>query len=299
MTVIEARALTKQFGRVTALENLSFSLEADKITGLIGPNGAGKTTLMKIIAGFIRESRGEVKVWGQNPFNNLNISANSFYVEEKTPFPVGMALTDILETAGSFYPNWDGKLARGLFDYFGLDPHTTFPKLSKGKKSTFVALIGISARCALTIFDEPTTGMDASVRKDFYRALLKDYLQHPRTILLSSHLLNEIENVLEEVLLIGGGNKILHLPVSELKEYAVGLRGKSELIYKLIENRNVIRQEKFGKDGVYVVVKNDTLSLRERARLAGVEVVGVETSDLCVYLTSERKGGIDDVFESN
>lgn len=300
MNVVECNGLTKAFGKTKALNNLSFTIMDNKITGLIGPNGAGKTTLLKIIAGYMQATAGEIRVFGVSPFDNLTISANTIFIDDNMILPQTLCLADILESAGSFYKNWDVALAQRLFDYFALQPGQYHHKLSKGMASTFNMIIGISARCPLTIFDEPTTGMDAGVRKDFYRALLKDYLQHPRTIILSSHLLNEIQEVLEDVLLIRAGENRLHLPVSDLKEFAVGLRGKSMILEQLTENREVYYRESFGKDSVYLVVRNDLSdSVLPQAKRAGVEILPVATDDLCVYLTARNKGGIDDVFSGN
>ena len=180
MYVISCKGLTKNFGRVKAVNDLSFTIEENRITGLIGPNGAGKTTLLKIIAGFMRASSGQVTVFSEDPFNSLKVSSNLIFVDEHMKFPSSLSLAEILLSAAAFYENWDMELAKGLFDYFSLDPGQQHRYLSKGMKSTFNMIIGLAARCPLTIFDEPTAGMDAGVRKDFYRALLRDYLQKPR-----------------------------------------------------------------------------------------------------------------------
>ncbi|MCW3489048.1 ABC transporter ATP-binding protein [Dethiobacter alkaliphilus] len=297
MNVVECSSLTKTYGNINALNKLSFAIEENKITGLIGPNGAGKTTLLKIMAGFMQQSSGEIKVFDRSPFNDLAVSANMIFVDDNMALPQTLSLADILDGVAPFYANWDAGLAQRLFAYFNLQPGQYHHKLSKGMKSTFNMIIGIAARCPLTLFDEPTTGMDAGVRKDFYRALLKDYLAHPRTIILSSHLLNEIQDVLEDVLLMRAGEKRLHLPVSDLKEYAVGLRGRREVLEQFSGNREVLYREALGRDSVYLVVQN-TLSETERqqARRSGVEILPVDTADLCVYLTATNKGGIDDVF---
>ena len=184
MKVIECNNLTKTYQGRNVLRNLSFSIEENKITGLIGRNGVGKTTLLKILAGFIKKTSGEVSVFTEDPFNSLTVSANSIFVDDQMGFPPALQLKEILEVAGSFYPNWDSEFAKRLFDYFSFDPKHYHNRLSKGKTSTFNMIIGLASRCPLTIFDEPTTGMDEAVRKDFYRALLKDYIAHPRTIIL-------------------------------------------------------------------------------------------------------------------
>jgi len=300
MNVIDSGGLTKIYGNLKALDNLSFNIEENKITGLIGRNGSGKTTLLKLIAGFLHKTSGELKVFSENPFNSIKVSSNMIFIDDNMSFPASLHLVDILEAAGSFYDNWDAGLANGLFDYFGLNPRQPHSNLSKGMKSTFNMIIGLSARCPLTIFDEPTTGMDVAVRKDFYRALLKDYLQNPRTIIISSHLLNEVEHVLEDILLLGEGQKRIHIPVEELREFAIGLKGKTDIVQELATGKEVYHRENFGKDSTYVVVKNDFSEGRlQNAKLSGIEIIPVTTDDLCVFLTSRNKGGIDDVFNRN
>lgn len=297
MIVIECSGLTKTYGSVKAVRDLSFNIEENTITGLIGRNGAGKTTLLKLIAGFLHKTSGEVRVFSEYPFNSTRVASNTIFVDDRMTFPSSLYLVDILEQAARFYPNWNKPLADGLFDYFNLNPKQPHDNLSKGMKSAFNMILGLSARCPLTIFDEPTTGMDAAVRKDFYRALLKDYLQNPRTIILSSHLLNEVEHVLEDILLISEGHKRIHMPVEDLKEFAIGFTGKRDELQKLTEGKEVFHRESVGPDSFYVVIKNNfTEECVQRAKLAGIEISPVTTNDLCVYLTAKTGGGIDDVF---
>ncbi|WP_100407957.1 ATP-binding cassette domain-containing protein [Bacillus solitudinis] len=298
MNVVECKGITKQYGQITALDNLTFSIQENKITGLIGRNGAGKTTLLKIISGFMKEKSGEVRVFSEHPFNSLKVSTNSIFIDDQMDMPTSLTLIEILETAQLFYPNWDMVLAKRLFDYFSFHSHQRHSSLSKGKKSTFNMIIGLASRCALTIYDEPTTGMDASVRKDFYRALLKDYLAYPRTIILSSHLLNEMEDLLEEVLLIKDGQKHLQLSISALKEYAIALEGPRELVETFVRNKAIFFTKQLAPTRSYFVIRNDLKGEDiQKLRLQGIECSSVSTDDLCIYLTNQTKGGIDDVFK--
>ncbi|OLS39292.1 ATP-binding cassette domain-containing protein [Bacillus sp. MRMR6] len=300
MSVIECNGLTKMYGHKKALNNLSFKIEENVITGLIGRNGAGKTTLLKIIAGFLQPSSGEVKVFSEQPFNNLMVSANMIFINDQMDLPASLNLKEILDVSESFYQNWDQGLANRLFDYFSFHSLQSYHELSKGMKSTFNMILGISARCALTIFDEPTTGMDAAVRKDFYRALLKDYIAYPRTIIISSHHLNEIQDLLEDILLIKAGREYLHMAAADLNDWSISLQGRTELVTKWTQEREVLHIESRGLNYSYVVVRNE-FSDREiqEARLAGLEFSKVSSSDLCVYLTSNTKGAIDDVFSKD
>ncbi|MEH7224217.1 ABC transporter ATP-binding protein [Bacillus sp. JJ1566] len=297
MNAIGVQNVSKHYGGIKALDQLTFTIEPNTITGVIGRNGAGKTTLLKIIAGFYPASTGEVLVFSENPFNNLKVSSNLIFVDDNMAFPPWLNLAEILNASASFYPKWDGDLAKRLFDYFDLNPKQLHHHLSKGMKSTFNMIIGLSSRCPITIFDEPTTGMDAAIRKDFYKALLKDYIAHPRTILFSSHLLNEIDSILENVLLVRNGRVALHQPIDDLKEYAVGLRGKTNLIEQVTKGMEVIYVEDIGNDYTYSAVKsNYPEATWQEAKKLGIELSPVATEDLCVYLTAKNKGGINDVF---
>ncbi|HBP63647.1 MAG TPA: ABC transporter [Desulfosporosinus sp.] len=298
MGVIHGVDLTKSYGKLKAIDHLTFEIEQNKITGLIGRNGSGKTTLLKMVAGYLIPTSGELKVFSENPFNSLEASANSILIDDTMTFSDSFTLVDILKEMTPFYANWNSSLALGLFDYYSLNPKQPHSNLSKGSKSTFNSIIGIASRAPLTIFDEPTTGMDSAARKDFYRALLKDYLEYPRTIILSSHLLSELEGILEDILLINQGTKRLHLPALELKELAVGLRGNAQAVISFVEGKKIIYQEDFAQGSLYVVLKRELVQQQlEQIRQSGLEVLSVATDDLCVYLTAKTKGGIDDVFK--
>ena len=138
MNAIEVNQLTKTFGSFKALDELSFQIKENTITGLIGRNGAGKTTLLKIAAGFLRKTSGDIRVLNEQPFNNLKVSANMIFIDDNMNFPTALTLQELLEAAGSFYENWDDELATRLFNYFSFDPKGSHYHLSKGMTSMFV-----------------------------------------------------------------------------------------------------------------------------------------------------------------
>ena len=297
MNVIDFTDVTKKFGRRTVLNQMNFSIQENVLTGIIGRNGVGKSTLMKIAVGHIQATSGDVQVFSDNPFNSLKVSANSILIDDTMSFSDKLTLQDILKESNRFYPNWDAPLAQGLFDYFSFHSEARHIDLSKGKKSMFNAIIGLASHCPLTIFDEPTTGMDTIARKDFYRALLKDYIAHPRTILVSSHHLEEIEDLLEDILLVHNKTVLFHNSITELQEMFVRLIGKSE---KLLEYVSI--KETFGSqmNGSFseIIVKN-TFTSEELMHLSqqGIKILPVSANDAYVALTTSTKGGIDDVFK--
>ncbi|WP_026688943.1 ABC transporter ATP-binding protein [Alteribacter aurantiacus] len=295
MKAITCTHLTKSYGNKKAVNDLAVSIEENKITGVIGRNGAGKTTFLQLVAGFIKQSEGKIHVLGEPPFNSLKASANTIFINDTMNLPTSLTIYEILKMGNEFYPNWDMELAERLFDYFSLDRSQRHDRLSKGMKSTFNMIVGLASRCPLTIFDEPTTGMDASVRSDFYRALLKDYLAHPRTILLSSHHLNEIEELIEDVLLIKDGTNHLHVSVSDLKEYGIGVQGESTNLEAWLKGKDVFHKRELPMNKAYAVVKKEQLD--PNYKQAGLEVAAVSATDMSMYLTGTSEGGIDDVFK--
>jgi len=297
MNVIEFSNVTKSYRSRSVLNHMNFTITEGVLTGIIGRNGVGKTTLMKIISGHIKETSGVVSVFSENPFNSIKVSANSIYVDDTMSFSDKLSLEEILKEAKRFYVNWDDILAQRLFEYFGFHSNMRHKHLSKGKMNTFNAIIGIASRCPLTIFDEPTTGMDSAVRKDFYRALLKDYIAHPRTILLSSHHLEEIEDLLEDILLVKDGIVRFHGPITELQEMFVRLIGPEESVRVQIAEKNVFNRQL--NEIYYEVLVENTFTSEELIHMQnlGIKILPVPANDAYVALTSSSKGGIDDVFD--
>ena len=297
MTVIACNDVTKTYGNHHVLDKINFTIKEGVLTGIIGRNGVGKTTLMKMIAGFLRESSGTVQVFGEQPFNNLKVSANTIFIDDAMHFPDSMTLQDILHECQRFYPNWDAELASRLIGHFVFHLGGKHRLLSKGKKSTFNAIIGLAAHCALTIFDEPTTGMDAAVRKDFYRALLKDYLSHPRTILVSSHHIEEIEDLLEDILLVHEGTIQFHGPITDLQEMFVTLQGTAELLATHIQGKKIISQNTLGPYSEWLVENTFTDDETKRLQTIGINLSPVSANDAYIALTGNPKGAIDNVFD--
>ncbi|MGE7918892.1 ATP-binding cassette domain-containing protein [Viridibacillus sp. NPDC093762] len=297
MSVIQCENLEKKFRKKMALQNITFQIEGEKITGLIGRNGTGKTTLLRILAGFTKQTSGTVTVFDKTPFNNLFVSANSILINDQMQFPGSFNLQDILNFAPEFYGKWDAELAARLLQYFSLNPQSYHSDLSKGMKNTFNFIFGLATRCDVTLFDEPINGMDEAVRKDVYRALLKDYLAYPRTIIISSHFLDEMEHLLEDILLLDEGKVALHKSLDELREYAVGLLGPTDAIKRWTAGVEVLHEKQVVGNQMYTVLKAQDCTFNEQQLLQeGISFTPVSANDLCLYLTISRTGDIDDVF---
>jgi ABC-2 type transport system ATP-binding protein len=283
--------MSKAYRTKTALNNINFSIDENKIVGLIGRNGAGKTTLLRICAGYLLPTTGEIKVYGEANFNNLNSISELVFVSEDIQYDKSMKLSDIMRLGKAFYENFDDAVARDLLRVFNLSEKLKYSNLSTGMKTQFNIIMGLSARAKLTIFDEPTLGLDVAVRKQFYDILLKEYMEFPRTIIISSHLLSEIENLLEEVIILHNGEILLHKPIDEMQEYAVYLTGKKDVVLEFIKEKRTFFTDNLGNT-VKVAIEND-LSEKEILLLSakGVLVNKVPTEDVFIYLTNKNERG--------
>lgn len=297
MTVIETEGLTKRYGRLTAIDQLSLTVEENKIIGLVGRNGAGKSTFLKLVAGHLKPSHGSIRVFGSAPFHNLTVAKNTILIHDRLSFVPAFTVSHILETMARFYAHWDGQLARKLCHYFEINLEAYPRHLSKGQQNTFFTILGIASRSPLTLLDEPTAGLDKAVRKDIYRLMLKDYLHHPRTLIISSHLIGEMAELLEEIILLDGGIKKAHLSVEELSQKVVQIRGSAEGLAKLLDTPYVLERKQLGPGVLSLIVKNELpQNLEDHILRQQAEIIPLPPDDVCVYLTKNRPGGIDDVF---
>lgn len=193
-SVIEVKNLTKRYRDTLAVDDVSFSIEENTIYGLLGRNGAGKTTVMSILTAQNFATSGDVRVFGGHPYENARILQRMCFVRESQKYPDDATPRHAFRSARLFFPHWNQDLADQLIDEFQLPTKKTIKKLSRGQLSAVGVIIGLAARAEITFFDEPYLGLDAVARQIFYDRLLEDYAEHPRTILLSSHLIDEVSN---------------------------------------------------------------------------------------------------------
>jgi ABC-2 type transport system ATP-binding protein len=236
----ETRNLVKKFGDKVALNNLDLTIGSNKIIGLLGRNGSGKTTLLQLLAGHTKPSSGEVLINGERPFNQGNILKNICLISEANNFKRKLKIKEILKIVGRFYPNWSQQTAERLLKEFNLTPSLNAKGLSKGMESSLSIIIGLSSHSNITVFDEPYIGMDASARYRFYDILLEEYETHPRTFIISTHLIDEVSNLFEEVILIQNGSMLLHESTEEMKNKSLKVTGSKDKIDVFSEGKNVI-----------------------------------------------------------
>ncbi len=243
--IVHVDHVTRRYRGVTALHDVSTVFQADTITGLLGRNGAGKSTLMRIITGQEFISSGTVRVFGQNPLENDAVLGRMIFVKESQIYP-DIKVKRALEAASWFYPNWDAELAGQLMDDFELPGNRAIKKLSRGMASTVGIVIGLAAHAEITLFDEPYLGLYAVARQIFYDRLLADYAEHPRTILLSTHLIDEVANLLEHVVVIDRGRIVVDASADDLRSRAVTVSGRSSAVDEFVAHCEVLKRQGVG-----------------------------------------------------
>ena len=287
--VINTISLNKRFGKTHALSKVSFSISENSITGLIGRNGSGKTTLMKILAGILDKTGGDVLVFGQQPMDNLAVLNKIVYTYHNVPYDPNLNLKIILHAYKTMFPNFDAGFANKLMKYFELNDKMKYKGLSQGMASIFNFLCALSCRCPLTMLDEPVLGMDVTVRKSAYEILLRDFTEHPRTFIVSSHLLSELEGVLSDILLIEQGRVVLHNPIDDIRQSAYRVDGNQSAIENYVANKKVIKRKASELNGFAVIYEPCTEAVTNEAKRQGLIISPVRAEELCVYLTQQNK----------
>jgi ABC-2 type transport system ATP-binding protein len=245
--------VTVRFRGHTALQDVGTVVEPDTITGLLGRNGAGKTTLLQLLAGHRLPTTGAVEVFGRSPFEDDGVLSQVCFVKEGQRYPDAFRVIDAVTAASWLFPNWDADLADQLLAEFELPRKRTVRKLSRGMNSALGIVIGLASRAPLTLFDEPYLGLDAVARQLFYDRLLADYAEHPRTVVLSTHLIEEIGDLLERVLLIDRGRVVLDQDADTLRSTALTVSGRRPAVEAFGRGREVLAFEALGGSARAVV----------------------------------------------
>jgi len=217
--VIHVSDLTRRFGATTALAAVTLALPRGAVYGLVGANGAGKTTLIKHILGLLRAETGSVRVFGLDPVADpVGVLSRIGYLSEENDLPGWMRVDELLRYSRAFYPAWDDGYAAQLRQAFALDPTAKIASLSKGQKARAGLLIALAHRPELLVLDEPSSGLDPIVRRDILGAVIRTIADEGRTVLFSSHLLGEVEQVADHVTMINQGRIVLSASLAALRE---------------------------------------------------------------------------------
>jgi ABC-2 type transport system ATP-binding protein len=208
--VVDVNDLSRSFGARRALDEVSFHATAGQVYGLVGANGAGKTTLIKHLLGLLRAATGSVRVFGRDPVRDpVGVLGRVGYLSEERELPEWMRIDELMAYTRAFHPTWDASYARELLETFGLDPANKIKALSKGMRAQAGLVAAVAHRPELLILDEPSSGLDAVVRRDILDAIVRTVVDDGRTVIFSSHLLEEVERMSDHVTMLHGGRVTL------------------------------------------------------------------------------------------
>jgi ABC-2 type transport system ATP-binding protein len=215
--IVTVQNLMRRFGERDALSNVSLSVPRGLVFGLVGENGAGKTTLIKHLLGLFKAQEGSVRVFGWDPVRRpVEVLSRIGYLSENRDLPDWMRIDELLRYQQAFYPSWDEKFAAEMLERFELTARQPIKSLSRGQRARVGLLVALAYRPDLLVLDEPSSGLDPIVRRDILAAIIRTVADEGRTVLFSSHLLDEVERVADEVALLHQGKVVLAGSLSKL-----------------------------------------------------------------------------------
>lgn len=283
---IEVKNVTKKFGETTAIDDISLCFEENKIYGLLGRNGAGKSTLLNIITNRIFQNSGEVIIDNMDNRNNDKALHNIYLMSEKNYYPGNMTIKDIFQWSQEFYNSFNMPYALKLSDEFGLNVKKKLKEISTGYSSIFKIIIALSLDVPFVFLDEPVLGLDANHRELFYKRLLENYIDHPRTFVISTHLIEEISTLIEDIIIIKEGKVIKNQSCEELLESGYTVSGLASCVDDFISDKNVIGTDILGGlKSAYVLGNRKDITDETIAK--DLEISKLDLQKLFIHLTNK------------
>lgn len=296
--MLEIKGVTKNYAKKAALKDINLIFE-DKIYGLLGRNGAGKTTLINIIANRIFPTSGEILFNGAIAKENSKVQERMFCMTEKSNYPGEMKVKDGFYWTKQLHKGFDTDYAYSLSKKFGLQTEKRIRALSTGYQSIFRLILALSSDADIIILDEPVLGLDANFRKTFYEELIQNYIEKPRAIIISTHLIEEIAGILEDVIIIEDGEILLSKPAEEVLKLAYTVSGSVSNVDSYLEkinenNSNANDKRLIGSETIGAFKVATIYGTRSKADDAvikkyNLEITGSKLQDLFVAVTNRAK----------
>lgn len=283
MSYIEIKNITKVFGNTTALDNVSLNLEANKIYGLLGRNGAGKTTLLNLITNRIFPTYGEILLEGEKVSENDDALSKVYFMTEANFYPEGMTVKKAFKWTKEFYPGFDTDYASALCDKFLLKTGKKIKELSTGYKSIFKIIVSLACNAPVILLDEPVLGLDANHRELFYKELLQAYGERPRTIVISTHLIEEAADIIEDVIVIKSGKLILQDSVEKVLSQGYAVSGAASAVEGFMQGKKVLGVDTLGGlKTAYILEKAEKEKIP-----SGLEISKLDLQKLFIQMTNQ------------
>lgn len=282
---IEKSFRNQQGKKFKALNGITFNIEENKIYGLLGRNGAGKSTLLNIISNRCFQDGGTISINQENSVENTIAQKQIFMTSEDNMYPDNLSVLDIFKWTAKFYPNFDLEKALKMSQKFGLDTGKKFKSLSTGYKTIAKQITALANNVPYILLDEPVLGLDANHRELLYKLIVEEYTENPHTFIIATHLIEEVANLLEEVVIIDEGKIIENDSIENLLQKGYTVTGKAELVDEFIKNKNAIGTDTIGAVKVaYILGNNNISSLPD-----GLEITGLNLQKLFIVLTGSKE----------
>lgn len=254
MREIDVKGVSKRFKGVQALDQVSMRFERNTIYGLLGRNGAGKSTLLNLISNRIFADDGSITIDGMKACENDIAQNNLYLMSEKDYYPESIRVKQVFQWTQEFYGCFDLAKANALADTFGLDTKKKVSKLSTGYKSIYKNITALSLNVPYIFLDEPVLGLDANHRDLFYRLLLEEYSDNPRSFIISTHLIEEVSKIIEKVIVLKQGRVIKDTTAEELIQMGYSVAGPRQEAEAYAQARNIIGAESLGGLQIYYIL---------------------------------------------
>lgn len=287
---IKITHVSKTFGKQQVLDDINLTIEPETIYGLLGRNGAGKSTLFNIITNRLPLTSGEVTIGGQSVTNNDAVLNRIYLMSEANLYPSRMRVEDIFRLTKQLYQGMDEELTQSLTQQFGLNSHTRFNKLSTGSRSIMKLIIALAVDVDYVILDEPTLGLDANHRRMFYDALLESYAKRPRSFVISTHLIEEVSQLIERVWVLQDHQIMIDETTEEMLNKGYAITGPINDVSTYTAGLNVIGHEELGHLVVHYVygdLDND------RPIPDTISISHIDLQRLFIYLTNQEVAKVE------
>lgn len=284
MNGIEINDVTKRFGDTLALNQVNLTFEPHKIYGLLGRNGAGKSTLLNIITNRLFADSGQVTIDGLASVENDMTQGLLYLMSEKNLYPESMTSNEAFKWTKQFFKDFDLDYALNLAGQFKLNTRKKIRSLSTGYTSIFKIIIALSVNTPYVLFDEPVLGLDANHREMFYRLLIEKYSDNPFTAIISTHLIDEIANLLEYVMIIKNGEILVNESCEALLSNGYSVTGAITQVDAFIADKEVIGADVLGGLKTATIIG----SLDKRTVPDGIEITNLDLQKLFIKLTNEE-----------
>lgn len=290
MGSIKVSNACKRYGDTIALDNISLTIEENKIYGLLGRNGAGKTTLLNVINNRIFLDEGLISIDNKSLSEGKNALNKIYFMTEQSLYPQSMKIKELFSWTKEFYPNFDMAYALELSKRFELNINKKIKELSTGYASICKLINTMASGAEILMFDEPVLGLDANHRELFYKELMESYIEKPKTIILSTHIIEEVAQLLERIIIIKDGKLIKDESVEELLTKCYCVSGLNKNIDAYVQNKHCVNVDEMAAFKSVVIMGENGAEEKEEQKKLGLEVSKVELQKLFIHLTSE--GGI-------